>query len=56
MDVYHFPVDATYKKKNGNSSSAVNAAMTVCDLFAWVQVATMGIVWLALAAAQVCLS
>jgi hypothetical protein len=57
MEVYHFPVDATYKRKSPKdkspSSSAVNAAMTVCDLFSWVQVVVMSLVWLVLASTQV---
>ncbi|PLW44388.1 hypothetical protein PCASD_04510 [Puccinia coronata f. sp. avenae] len=56
MEVYHFPVDATYKRKSPKdkspSSSAVNAAMTVCDLFSWVQVVVMSLVWLVLASTQ----
>ncbi|OAV99119.1 hypothetical protein PTTG_02348 [Puccinia triticina 1-1 BBBD Race 1] len=56
MEVYHFPVDATYSKTKpkdrAGSSSAVNAAMTVCDIFSWVQVVVMGLVWLALTGTQ----
>jgi hypothetical protein len=56
MQVYHFPVDAMYKKnrnEKGGSSSAVNAAMTVCDVFSWVQVVVMAFVWVALTSVQV---
>ncbi|EFP91296.1 uncharacterized protein PGTG_17153 [Puccinia graminis f. sp. tritici CRL 75-36-700-3] len=55
MQVYHFPVDAMYKKnrnEKGGSSSAVNAAMTVCDVFSWVQVVVMAFVWVALTSVQ----
>ncbi|KAI9608329.1 hypothetical protein KEM48_003262 [Puccinia striiformis f. sp. tritici PST-130] len=52
MEVYHFPVDETYNKKNSKdragSSSSVIAAMTVCDLFSWAQIVVMGTVWLGL--------
>lgn len=56
MAVYHFPVDSKLKMKNAQSragvSSAVNAAMTVCDLFCWLQVGVMVATWVALALIQ----
>ncbi|KAH9456229.1 hypothetical protein MJO28_006255 [Puccinia striiformis f. sp. tritici] len=56
MEVYHFPVDETYNKKNSKdragSSSSVIAAMTVCDLFSWAQIVVMGTVWLGLTSMQ----
>ncbi|KAH9819467.1 hypothetical protein DFH28DRAFT_886410, partial [Melampsora americana] len=58
MKVYHFPVDPTFNSKSkkaltrNGTSSAVQAAMTVCDYFSWAQVGVMAIGWMIMALLQ----
>lgn len=58
MRVYHFPVDPTFNQKSkqtttkNGTSSAVQAAMTVCDFFTWAQVGVMAIGWMMMALLQ----
>ncbi|EGG09624.1 uncharacterized protein MELLADRAFT_104057 [Melampsora larici-populina 98AG31] len=58
MKVYHFPVDPTFNTKSkqtltkNGTSSAVQAAMTVCDYFAWAQVGVMAMGWMVMALIQ----